>query len=119
MRGTYWYSSDRGANQHQSDLRGSQLRFEYRVGEVTYAQAKDAFEFRELDRIRVTGKTLAVGIYELLCPKGMLSDVQKDIVTAYGEGLRFFRGKDWDRAFACFEQASRVTGNDGDRNHTW
>jgi len=39
------------------------------VSEYTYERVKDKFIFRELDRIRVKGKTLPVSIYELIAEK--------------------------------------------------
>src|SRR5262249_32746116 len=61
------------------------------IGARTYALAKDQIEARELDRVRVAGKTEAVTVYELLCLKGELSEHKRAVVTRYAEGLKLYR----------------------------
>lgn len=82
------------------------------IGEATADLVKDHFELRELDTIRVTGKRVAVRIYELLSRKGELGPEQAKMIDAYREGLTRFRARDWDNAFSAFETARRVNGED-------
>jgi adenylate cyclase len=53
------------------------------IGPRTYELARDHIEVRELDRVRVAGKTEAVTVYELLALKGDLSAEKRETVEAY------------------------------------
>ena len=67
------------------------------VGEGT----KDAVPevvFREIDRVRVKGKDVAVTIFE---PLGMVGEVEKQVVDHIGlfhTALKHYRAQDWDMA---------------------
>ncbi|QSQ20668.1 adenylate/guanylate cyclase domain-containing protein [Pyxidicoccus parkwayensis] len=61
------------------------------IGPRTYELAKEHIEVRELDRVRVAGKTEAVTVYELLSLKGGL-DVRKRVtVERYQVALGLYR----------------------------
>ncbi len=61
------------------------------------------FTFRELDRVRVKGKTQPVAIFEPLGPKTEVSQQHADRLTAYAKALAAYRGKQWDVATTAFE----------------
>ena len=67
------------------------------VSEYTVRQA-DAFVYRELDRIRVKGKTEPVTIYEPICRKTALSDQDRDRLQRYHNALALWRKRRWDEA---------------------
>ena len=69
------------------------------VSEFTRAQAPQ-FAYRELDRVRVKGKTEPVAIYE---PRGLLSDASAGelaLLARWSRLLELLRARDWDGAEA-------------------
>jgi adenylate cyclase len=68
------------------------------VGEETFSIVRDAFVFRELDRVRVKGKIDPVGIYE---PLGLVGTVGDDVLAAlqqWNAALDAYRAQQWDVA---------------------
>ena len=61
------------------------------IGPRTQALVSDAFETRELDRVRVAGKHEAVAIHELLGRKGELPRRKLEVCALYAEGLGLWR----------------------------
>jgi len=61
------------------------------IGPMTYELAREHIEARELDWVRVAGKTEAVTVYELLCLKGELSPHKHQTVDAYAHALAMYR----------------------------
>ncbi|MCD5380491.1 adenylate/guanylate cyclase domain-containing protein [Candidatus Gracilibacteria bacterium] len=78
------------------------------VSEVVYKEQKENFEFRYLDKIRVKGKTIPIGIYELLCTKGKCSDFKKDIVAGFNSAIELYLQKDFIAAKKIFENLSKL-----------
>jgi adenylate cyclase len=79
------------------------------ASEATVSQTGGAFAWRELDAIRVMGRTQAVRIFE---PLGVADQVAPDLLSraqAYGEGLRRYRARDFAGAA---EQFALVAGDD-------
>ena len=67
------------------------------VGENTRNAVPDVV-FREIDRVRVKGKDVAVAIYEPLGLAGEVDQAQLDEIKVFGQALRLYRAQDWDRA---------------------
>lgn len=82
------------------------------ISEFTYAHAKDHIEAREIDMIRVVGKTEPVRIYELLGKKGELDEQMKQILPVFAEGLQYYRNQQWKEAIDCFEKALAIKQDD-------
>jgi adenylate cyclase len=79
------------------------------ASEATVALTGGAFAWRELDAIRVMGRTQAVRIFE---PLGMADQVAPDLISraqAYGKGLSRYRARDFAGAA---EQFACVAGDD-------
>jgi adenylate cyclase/guanylate cyclase len=79
------------------------------ASESTVALTGQAFVWRELDLIRVKGRTNAVRIFE---PLGLADHVAGDLISrahTYGEGLTRYRARDFAGAA---DQFSRVAGDD-------
>ena len=67
------------------------------VGEGTKQAVPDVV-FRELDRVRVKGKEVAVAIFE---PVGLAAAVEQAVlnqIETFHEALRHYRKQDWDQA---------------------
>jgi adenylate cyclase len=82
------------------------------IGPRTHALVSDAFETRELDRVRVAGKHEAVAIHELLAPKGELSERKREICGLYAEGLALWRAARFSEARAVFARAVALDPED-------
>ena len=82
----------------------------YGVGIVVSESTRESCRslvFRELDRVRVSGRQAPVTIYEPLGERGALSAALLDALDRYHEALRCLRARNWDEARARFEALSR------------
>ena len=76
------------------------------VGENTARMVEGAFLLREVDKVRVIGRTQAVRIYELLAKLGTPLSLEQDkALRSYAAGLEAYRQKVWREALALFGQA--------------
>jgi adenylate cyclase len=84
------------------------------IGENTHAITKDDIIVRELDLVRVKGKTEPAKVYELvgLKEKG-ISDNKQQIITAFNQGFEYYLAQKWDDAIENFKQALTINPNDG------
>jgi adenylate cyclase len=76
------------------------------ASEVTVALTGSAFAWRELDAIRVQGRSTPLKIYELLAEAGKQSSEQVASAASYAEGLAHWRVREFDAAAACFERGA-------------
>ncbi|MDC0712563.1 adenylate/guanylate cyclase domain-containing protein [Stigmatella sp. ncwal1] len=83
------------------------------IGPNTYARAQDAIEVRELDNVRVAGKTEAVTVYELLALKGELPAHTRETVARYHEALALYRQASFTQAAAVLEARLAQDPEDG------
>jgi adenylate cyclase len=83
------------------------------IGPRTQALTRDDFETRELDRVRVAGKTEEVTVYELLARRGELSPVKQEVVKLYGEALALWRAGRFTEAARTAERAVALDPEDG------
>jgi adenylate cyclase len=83
------------------------------VGEDTWTRVQGQFEGRELDWIRVKGKTDPVAIYELLAEAGRLPDQAVRVRDRFAEGLALYRAQKWDAATSAFGAALAIDADDG------
>jgi len=72
------------------------------LNETTHEVVKDAFVCRELDRIRVKGKTRPITIFELLGRRGEASELEPRL-RAFGEALELYRQRRFQEALERFE----------------
>lgn len=77
------------------------------VGEHTRAAAPD-FVYRELDHVRVKGKTEPVAIYEPLGLKGEVAQALLDELEMYHRALKMYRSQEWDQAESQFHELQRT-----------
>jgi len=83
------------------------------IGPRTYELAKEHIEVRELDRVRVAGKTEAVAVYELLALKGGLDARKQATVERYHAALALYREARFEEAAAVLEARRLEDPEDG------
>jgi adenylate cyclase len=88
------------------------------IGENTYLLAKDLIAARELDLIRVIGKTEPVRVYELmgLAEKG-ISDKTKQVIGLFKLGFENYLSQNWEMAIKYFRDVLRLEPLDGPAKH--
>ncbi len=83
-----------------------QYRARILVSELTQKRLRGIYRLREVDRVIVKGKTEPVAIFEALDYHTERSfPNMSDVLGHFGEGLRHYRGQDWEKAIKAFEQA--------------
>ena len=82
------------------------------ISESTFLQVKGQFVARELDLIRVKGKTRPVKVYELLGAAAE-SDQYRDLVSRFEKGLEAYRSGLWKTAREIFQDLLHDHPEDG------
>jgi len=82
------------------------------ISEETRKMAADAIETRELDSIRVVGKSEPVRIYELLGRKGEVAAKALETRDQFEKGLAAYRSMDWEQARILFEACRKLAPED-------
>jgi adenylate cyclase len=82
------------------------------VGEGTYRAAKDFYVFRDLDRIKVKGKTRPVPIYQLLAFAKDSANYM-DLIPRWDEANAIYRAGRWADAAVKFENILAKYPGDG------
>jgi adenylate cyclase len=62
------------------------------------------FLWRELDTIRVVGKSVPVTSFDLLWNKENAPDLLRKLSVLFEEGLSLYKSKRWDEALSVFEE---------------
>jgi len=83
------------------------------IGPLTYELAKDHIEARELDRVRVAGKTEPVTVYELLGMRGDISRSKRELVALYHQALTLYRAARFAEAKEPLAKALALDPEDG------
>jgi adenylate cyclase len=83
------------------------------ISRETNAAVRQQFLTRELDVVKVHGTDRTTPIFELVGPRGEVPDQNRMMVEIFERGLRSFRERDWDRAEKRFQDADKITGDDG------
>ncbi len=79
------------------------------ISESTFRLTTKNFWCRELDHIRVKGKSKPVRIYEIIGNKNeVLGNVQKAYLEYYLRGLESYRKKDFNLALEFFQKALTI-----------
>jgi adenylate cyclase len=68
------------------------------VGEMTRDDSRDAFLYRELDKVRPKGKSLPLTIFEPICRSQDATPELKQRVQLFHQALRYYRERNWDMA---------------------
>ena len=77
------------------------------ASEATVALAGDTLAWRELDAVRVKGRTQALKIYELVATAAQLTASQQAPLAEYARGLAHWRAGEFDVAARCFERTAK------------
>jgi adenylate cyclase len=80
--------------------------------EATRQIAHDSIETRELDALRVQGKSEPVRIFELLARKGELDPTTQQLRDRFEAGLTYYRNRQWTKAEACFTDCLHLRPED-------
>ncbi len=83
------------------------------VSERTVTGAGDAVEFREIDRIVAAGQTRSEVVFEILGPRGELTQQQQALRNRYLEGLAAYRERRWEDALRAFNASLEAVPDDG------
>jgi adenylate cyclase len=75
------------------------------ASETTVAQGGDAFDWRELDMVRVQGRDQPIRIFEPLAERSRRTQEQALHAAIYASGLACWRARDFARAAELFESA--------------
>ena len=78
------------------------------ASETTVALAGEDFAWRELDAIRVKGRTQALKIYELVALSTGLTSSQQALFANYAGGLAHWRAREFARAATCFGRSADI-----------
>jgi adenylate cyclase len=84
------------------------------IGEETYGQAKEKIVARELDFLRVQGKSRPVRVFELVGRRG--ERFEESLLTAFthfARGLELYRLQEWQKAIAEFRRVLALNPDDG------
>jgi len=83
------------------------------ISESTYEQARDFIEAREIDFVRVVGRSKPTRIYELLGKKGFIDESIREVLPLYNEGMKLYKEGKWNKAITCFKKAIEKHPEDG------
>jgi len=82
------------------------------ISEETYLLTRDQLVAREIDIIRVVGRSKPVKVYELIAEKGGLDPNKARSLQHFEAGLKAYRGREWQAAASCFEQVLDLVPED-------
>jgi class 3 adenylate cyclase len=82
------------------------------ISEATWALVAGKFQVRELDRIRVVGKKVAVRIFELIAAEGQPLPFDAAFLGVYGRALTDFKDRRWAEALQGFHKALELKPGD-------
>jgi len=83
------------------------------IAESTRVACKDDVDVRELDRIRVVGKSEPVTVYQLLARKNQTPPALADMVEQFERALGRYKERDFKGALEGFRQCLEIIEDDG------
>ncbi len=83
------------------------------IGEETYKMARDHIVVRQLDLLRVKGKTEPVKVFELIAlKKDSLDSRIKQLLEVFQKGYQHYLAQNWEWAMRYFKQALEIVPDD-------
>ena len=86
------------------------------MSEHTKERIGEEFFSREIDTIRVKGKTQAIRIYELLDPVSVNDESFRRCIEFFKEGLRHYKNGEFRDALISFQSGQSFKADDGPTN---
>lgn len=83
------------------------------IAESTFLGCESDIDARELDTIRVVGKTEPVKVYELLARKNQTTGQMAELVARFAQGLEAYKSMRFDDAIKLFEECLEIMPEDG------
>ena len=83
------------------------------ISEATLRMCEDFIDVRELDTIRVVGKSEPVGVYELLDRKNQTSPEKANVVESFTSALDLYKAGNFADAKSGFEATLGINPDDG------
>lgn len=75
-------------------------------------QVIDEFLLREMDTMRVKGKSLPIRIYEVVCRKDEITEQRLKMVQTFEAGLKLYREQQWTDAVSLFRTSEKLGPDD-------
>ena len=73
------------------------------VGETTFQMAEEFIMAREVDLIRVVGKSKPARVYQILGEKSRFNEADRENLAAFHSALEHYRRREWDEALGLFK----------------
>ncbi len=84
------------------------------IGESTYLMAKEQIIVRQLDLLRVKGKTKPVKVFELVgLTENGISEKKSQVIQFFDKGIENYMVQSWGKAINYFKQATSIDPMDG------
>jgi adenylate cyclase len=80
-----------------------QYRVPILIGQDTCSEVKDHILTREVDIIRVVGKSRPVKVFEIIAEKEEATGDQQKLVSDFQEALEGYKSREWEKAAALFQ----------------
>ncbi len=81
------------------------------ISEETYNKAKEYINAREIDLIKVKGKSQPVRVYQLLSKSDEVR-FDQEFLENYNRGIELYRYRNWEASLACFKKCSELQVDD-------
>lgn len=82
------------------------------IGENTWQQVKDNYICRELDKLKVKGKSQPTTIYELICTKEEENASLTHLLAQYKKALSLYQEANFEKAIVIFDDLSKSQSKD-------
>ena len=86
------------------------------ISEATYSLVKDTLIAREIDIIRVVGKTKPIKVYELVEEREKVDEEKAMIIKHFETGIHAYRNRQWEEAISIFEYVLQLSPDDKPAN---
>lgn len=83
------------------------------VAEPTASRVKDLFLFRQVDQLRVKGKSVPMAVYELMGDAAAKNSRLGDLAAGFERALRHYFKQEWDQAEAILLELGERFPDDG------
>ena len=95
------------------ELANKSFETEIMMGENTQKHTKGLIVDRELDLLRVKGKTEAIKVYQVISRTEDLTVHMNQMLFHYNNGLTFYKEQKWQKAIKAFSKALSINSADG------